>query len=66
MLRVRRGGRLRGGRRAPAAEPGFELTVENGRADLQQGVRAFVRPRHLLLFHKPFGDHWIDRGFRKA
>ena len=51
-------------------EPAFEilakLAIQRGCPRLQQGMSSFWRPLHLLFFHHPFGDDFVDRRLHKG
>jgi hypothetical protein len=50
----------------PFLEEGPECAVECARSDLQQQVRAALRPLHLLAFGEALADDSVHRGFREA
>src|SRR5215471_13282991 len=49
--------------RVPAPEHFIQFVVENLRPRLQQQMRSFQRPAHLLLLDEPAAHHLVDRRF---
>jgi len=49
----------------PPAEGGFPAVVEHLGPDLEQEVRSFPRPLHLLFLDHALAHHLVDRGFHE-
>jgi hypothetical protein len=47
--------------RIPAAKRRLQFLIQDLRAHLQQQVRAFQRPVHLLFLHESSAHHLVDR-----